>query len=61
MSDNLLAPEQQTNSIDLINGSVASLEIKSVTPSSAYVVGKTICKSGVTTGYNCAVSSTRII
>ena len=48
-----VTPEQQTNSIDLINGSVASLEIKSVTPSSAYVVGKTICKSGVTTGYNC--------
>jgi hypothetical protein len=48
-----VTPEQQKNSIDLINGPIASMDINGVTPSTSYTVGKTICKSGVVTGYNC--------
>jgi hypothetical protein len=48
-----VTPEQQTNSIDLINGPAPSKEIKSVRPSSSYLVVKSVCKSGIITGYNC--------
>lgn len=40
-----VTPEQQKNSI--------GLDINSVTPSASYAIGKTLCKSGVVTGYNC--------
>ena len=48
-----VVPEQQKNSIDLINGPMASIDITSVTPSSAYAIGRTLCKSGITIGFKC--------
>lgn len=46
-------PEQQKNSIDLIQGPAPSMEITSVTPSTAYGVGKSVCKSGISGYFEC--------
>lgn len=46
-------PEQQKNSIDLIQGPAPSMEVTSVTSSNAYGVGKFVCKSGISGYFKC--------